>query len=344
MFVAYSDRHRLHPTGRRIPGYGRSYPETPDRAELIRFAVEAAGLGPCAPPTDFGMGPIEAVHSARLLDHLRTAFEATRGDADGNDPYIPHTFAVRGRRPHADAAPGTFGTLAFDTGCPIFKGTWEASYWATQAALTAAEHIRTAGGTAYALVRPPGHHAGPDFHGGFCYTNHAAVAARHLQRSSGGRVAVLDIDYHHGNGTQEVFYSDPSVFFCSLHADPRTDYPFYWGFTDERGDGAAEGTNLNVPLPPQTDDAAYLKALDGALAAVRKFKPKYLVLCAGFDLMEGDPVPRNGGFRITADGLRRIGERVARLELPTLIVQEGGYNLERLGEYAVTLLRALTRG
>jgi len=130
------------------------------------------------------------------------------------------------------------------------------------------------------------------------------------------------------------------VFFASLHADPAVEYPFYWGFADERGEGDAVGANLNVPLPFGTDDGAYLKSLDGALAAVRDFAPKYLVLSAGFDLMLSDPVPRGGGFRITMDGLRQIAERAAGLGLPTVIVQEGGYNLERLGKYAVTLLRA----
>jgi acetoin utilization deacetylase AcuC-like enzyme len=340
MYVVYSDRHRLHPTDRPMPGYGRDYPETPDRADRIRFAVEAAWMGPLASPADFGMAPVEAVHTAGLLNHLRTAYAASRGDAGDGEPYIAHTFAVRGRRPTADSAPGAFGAWAFDTGCPVFAGTWEASYWATQTALTAAEHVRDTGEPAYALVRPPGHHAGPNFHGGFCYTNHAAVAARYLQQKSGGRVAVLDIDYHHGNGTQEVFYADPTVLYASLHADPRVEYPFYWGFADERGEGDAGGTNLNVPLPFGTDDGAYLTALDGTLAAVRGFAPKYLVLSAGFDLMRGDPVPRGGGFRVTMDGLRQIAERIAGLGLPTAIVQEGGYNVERLGKYAVTLLKA----
>jgi acetoin utilization deacetylase AcuC-like enzyme len=321
-----------------MPGYGRGYPEVPARIDRIRTAVEAAGLGPLTPPGDFGMEPVEAVHAPGLLAHLRTGFEASRGDTPGDDPYIPHTFAVRARRPNAADGPGAFGAWAFDTGCPIYRGTWDAVYQATQAALTAAEHVQAGGRTAYAMIRPPGHHAGPDFHGGFCYLNHAAIAARFLQRASGGRVAVLDIDYHHGNGTQEVFYRDPDVLYVSLHADPRFDYPFYWGFADERGDGPGEGTNLNLPLPPATGDRDYLTALGTALAEVERFAPGHIVLSAGFDLMAGDPVPR-GGFRITGDGLRQIGEQIAGLGLPTVIVQEGGYNLEMLGEYAVTLLR-----
>jgi acetoin utilization deacetylase AcuC-like enzyme len=335
MLIVHADRHRDHPTDRPMPGYGRDYPEVPDRVDRIFTAVRDADLGEIVTPTDFGLAPVEAVHDAGLLAHLRTAFEASRGEVADDDPYIPHTFAVHGRRPASDAVPGVFGARAFDTGCPIFRGTWAVSYQATQAALTAAAYVRVSGDCAYSLARPPGHHAGPGFHGGFCYTNHAAVAARYLQRVTGERVAVLDIDYHHGNGTQEVFFDDPDVLFASLHADPAVEYPFYWGYADERG-----AANLNVPLPHGTDDTAYLSALDEALGRVRDFAPKYLVVSAGFDLMAGDPVPRNGGFRITVRGLRKIAERIADQKLPTAIVQEGGYNLSRLGEYAVTLLRA----
>ena len=338
MLIVYSDRHRLHATAQEIPEYGRAYPEVPDRVEAIRTAVLAAGFGLFVPPWEFGLAPVEAVHVPGLLEHLRTAYAASR-DGSGGDPYIVHTFPIKARRPNATGVPGTFGAWAFDTGCPIVAGTWEATLAATNCALTAADHIRNHAGAAYALVRPPGHHAGPDFHGGFCYTNHAAVAARYLQRGENCRIALLDIDYHHGNGTQEVFYSDPDVFYCSLHADPRVDYPFYWGFADETGDGPGRGANLNIPLPFGTDDAGYQAALDGVLRAIRDFGPKYLVLSAGFDLMAGDPVPRSGGFRITLDGLRRIAGAIAGLGLPTVIVQEGGYNLQSLGRYAVTLLR-----
>jgi acetoin utilization deacetylase AcuC-like enzyme len=344
VLVVYSDRHRRHATEPDIPDYGRTYPEVPERVDYMKAAIEARGLGPTVPPQDFGLAPVEAVHVPGLLEHLRTAYEASRADVEGSAPYIPHTFPVRARRPNVAAMPAAFGAWAFDTGCPIVAGTWDATLAATHSALTAADHVRTHGGVAYALIRPPGHHAGPDFHGGFCYTNHAAVAARYLQQLSGGRVALLDIDYHHGNGTQEVFYNDPEVFYCSLHADPRYEYPFYWGFADETGDGAGLGANLNVPLPFGTDDSAYLTALDGALRAIRDFAPKYLVLSAGFDLMAGDPVPRSGGFRITLDGLRRITAAIAGLGLPTAIVQEGGYNLNRLGEYAVTMLREFSDG
>lgn len=339
MKIVYADRHALHPTDRPLPGYGRPMPEVPERVERIRFALTAAGFPAPVSPTDFGLGPVEAVHSAGLLTHLRCGFATSRSGPDDADPYIPHTFAVRGRRPTPTEFPAAFGAWAFDTGCPLFEGTWEASLSATNAALTAAEHVRVTGGPAYALSRPPGHHAGPAFHGGFCYTNHVAVAARYLQQQDRAKVAVLDIDYHHGNGTQEAFWADPDVLFCSLHADPREDYPFYWGAAGERGEGPGEGFTHNVPLPHGTDDAGYLRAMDGVLQRIADFGPSYLVLSAGFDLMAGDPVPRNGGFRITPTGLRQIGGQIAGLRLPTVIVQEGGYNLARLGEYAVALLR-----
>lgn len=342
MHIVLADQHHLHPTAERMPGYGRRYPEVPARIDRIRFALEAAGYGPPATPTDFGMAPIEAVHSPELLDHLQRAWERSRPNCELGEPFLPDTFAgphADPRRSRTDCLPRRAGVLAFDVSCPIFESTWGASYNATQAAVTAAEYVRTRGGAAYSLGRPPGHHAGQEFHGGFCYTNHTAVAAAWLARR-GDRVAVLDIDYHHGNGTEDIFHGSDRVYHASLHADPHVDYPYFWGFATDPA--AADGRELlcNVPLPHGTTDDKYLAAIDPVLREVSDFGPRYLVLAAGFDLMAGDPVPRNGGFRITTPGLKRIAERIASLKLPTVIVQEGGYNLDRLGEYAVTLLGA----
>ncbi len=239
-------------------------------------------------------------------------------------------------------------------GSPILEGTWEAAYWSAQCALSAAEAVLAGEQVAYALCRPPGHHAARDLYGGFCFLNNAAIAARDLQthlshsrglrlgRSETGpgvRVALLDIDYHHGNGTQEIFYSDPTVLYCSLHADPDREYPYYWGGADECGEGAGEGANRNWPLPSKTGDATYLAALDEALGLIREFEARYLVISAGFDIVARDPV---GGFTVTTDGLHEIGQRIAALSrhMPTVIVQEGGYLLERLGENAIAFLSA----
>jgi acetoin utilization deacetylase AcuC-like enzyme len=191
--------------------------------------------------------------------------------------------------------------------------------------------VRAGNRAAYALCRPPGHHAAADLYGGFCYLNNTAIAARSL----GKQVAILDIDYHHGNGTQLIFYDDAEVLFCSLHADPDDDYPYYWGGAGERGSGAGSGFNHNWPLPQNTGDEAYLTALDEALEVVAKFGPRYLIVSAGFDTIAGDPV---GGFRLSMAGLRAVGLRIAALGVPVVIVQEGGYLLERLGESAVAFL------
>jgi acetoin utilization deacetylase AcuC-like enzyme len=341
MKLVYADRHRDdHPTDREVPEYGRGFPEVPARAEAIRTAVEAAGLGTFVPPDDFGMEPIQAVHAGGLLEHLRAGYRDSRTGPKDTHPYVAHTFAVRGRRDSRGEMPGGFGAWAFDTSAPLFERTWLATLRASQAAVTAAAHVAATGGVAYSLGRPPGHHAGRDFYGGFCYLNHAAVAAKYLQGKANGRVATLDIDYHHGNGTQEIFYSDPTVLSCSLHADPRQDYPFYWGAANERGDGDADGTNVNLPLPIGTTDAAYLKSLEKALQAIADFAPAALVVSCGFDLMAGDPVPRDGGFCITVEGLKSIARQIRQLQLPTVIVQEGGYNVARLGEYAVAVLES----
>lgn len=344
MHFVYAERHRTdHPTDREIPDYGRGFPELPDRIDHIKSSLENAGFGPIQTPKDFGMKPIEAVHCAGLLEHLKTGYELSRNGPKDVHPYIAHTFAVKGRRAGTGDHPAAFGNWAFDTGCPLFAHTWEATIHASHAALTAAEHVFKNGGNAYALVRPPGHHAGRDFYGGFCYTNHCAVAAQYLKESYAGRVATLDFDYHHGNGTQEIFYADPDVLTCSLHADPRQDYPFYWGAADETGEGDAIGSNINVPLPIGTKDAEYLAALDGVIARIREYQPKAIVVSAGFDLMSGDPVSRNGGFKITVPGLQKICSRIASLEIPAVIVQEGGYNVNRLGDYAVAMVKTFEK-
>jgi acetoin utilization deacetylase AcuC-like enzyme len=195
--------------------------------------------------------------------------------------------------------------------------------------------VRAGERSAYALCRPPGHHAAAAMYGGFCYLNNAAIAAQWLRQQCGERVAVLDIDYHHGNGTQMIFYADPSVLFCSLHADPNEDYPFYWGGPDERGAGAGLGYNRNWPLPLGTDDAGYLAAVDDALAVIADYAPEYLVVSVGFDTAVGDPV---GGFTLTPGGLAAVGEAIAALGLPAVLVQEGGYRLDMLAANSLAFL------
>jgi acetoin utilization deacetylase AcuC-like enzyme len=220
---------------------------------------------------------------------------------------------------------------------PIDAHTWAAALAAACCAWTGARRLDVGESPVYALCRPPGHHAGPDFMAGYCYLNNAAIAARALC-GEGERVAVLDIDYHHGNGTQAIFYRDPDVCYGSLHINPHTAYPYFAGYADERGMGPGEGTNWNVPLDPGTTEREYLAALEGLLERVARFDPRWLVVSAGFDTYVEDPI---SAFEITTAGFRHIGARIRALAKPTLVVQEGGYHVPHLGQNVVALLGAL---
>ncbi|RVC57869.1 histone deacetylase family protein, partial [Mesorhizobium sp. M4B.F.Ca.ET.088.02.2.1] len=212
--------------------------------------------------------------------------------------------------------------------------TWNSSLWSAWSAVEAAEAVMAGAPSAYALCRPPGHHAFVDVAGGFCFINNSAVAAQVLRRSA-ARVAILDVDLHHGNGTQGIFYARPDVLTVSLHADPVRFYPFFWGYADERGEGAGLGYNLNLPLPRKSGDAAFLEALATAFQRIRAFAPEALVVALGLDAFEGDPF---GGLSVTTPGFSRIGEAIAGLGLPTVIVQEGGYLCDALRDNLTAFL------
>ena len=330
----YTPHHKLHATDRilvnNLPFISE---ELPERAELILAALQREQLGAIIAPSDHGLTPILKVHHADFITYLQHAHADWVAFHQQDTPVFPETFAVRPVRHKSKHHIAKAGYYCFGTGTPIISGTWSAAYWSAQCAITGAEHILAGNSRAYALCRPPGHHASIDMYGGFCYLNNAAIAARHLN----SRVAILDIDYHHGNGTQEIFYREPNIFFCSLHAHPDDDYPYYWGSSDEHGEQAGEGYNLNLPLPQKTGNPAYLHALDKALDAIAGFAPTYLIISLGLDIALGDPV---GGFDITPDGFHSIGGLLAQLKLPTLIVQEGGYLLEMLDANILAFLTA----
>ncbi len=300
-----------------------AYSEKPARAEQI-----VAALGQMLPPKDFGMAPIAAVHAPEYLALLAEAWPAWQAAGRAGDA-MGYTFPVVGRRPLAlETIDARIGAFSFDAATPIAAGTWNAAYAAAQCALSAIEVVASGQERlAFALCRPPGHHAGADYMGGYCYLNNAAIAARHAT-AMGKRVAVLDVDYHHGNGTQDVFYADPETLFVSIHADPATDYPYYWGHADERGAGAGLGANLNLPLPRGTDWAHYAPALDTAKAAIAEFGADILVLSFGADTFVGDPI---SGFALQSDDFTRMARSIAELALPTVIVMEGGYAVGDLG-------------
>ncbi len=349
--TVYTDRHRLHATddawldGVRLPSQ-----EVPARAEALRAGIESAALGPIIAPCDYGLEPLLAIHTADYVAYLQTAYDRYAEAMGGPRPLLTRRTEVDVRR--AVSRPAAFPDLAdyytYDYEDPILPGTWEAAYWSAQVALTAAELVHRAGDAAraYALCRPPGHHAMRDQYGGFCYLNNAAIAARYLVQASApsmdavgaSTVAVLDLDYHHGNGTQAIFYDDPAVLYVSLHADPALDYPYAWGYADERGAGAGMGTNLNLPLPLHCDDARYLGALDEALRAITAFAPTYLVISLGLDAVGGDTI---GKFDLTMTGWAEVARRVGQLGVPCVVVQEGGYRIEHIGQAAVQFLSAL---
>lgn len=344
--TVYPSQHILHATDKVVVGdVPFVSPEVPARAEAILEAIRTSELGPVVPPQDYGLRPILAVHSADYITYLKTAFKLYAAYAGQHSPVMSSRGRVNPRREPVRplGIPALIDYYTYDYEDPILDGTWEAAYWSAQAAVTAAAMVKacqTARGpsaqpAAYALCRPPGHHAEEDRYGGFCYLNNAAIAARWL--SDQGRVVILDVDYHHGNGTQSIFYRDSEVCYVSLHADPRVDYPYYWGYQDEGGEGPGAGTNVNLPLPIGVDDSRYLNTLDTALAAVQDFRSVYLVVSMGLDAVAGDTI---GKFDVTSEGWREAGRRIAAQGLPTVIVQEGGYAVGQLGDWAVGFLSA----
>jgi acetoin utilization deacetylase AcuC-like enzyme len=334
MLVVASDHHRLHHTDA-VPLAGATFStgEVPARAVILQNAVESTSWCQIIAPMDCGMTAIQEVHTGEYLGFLQ---EANQIGQDLEALIHPHVFSPRQAIHIPRSLGGRVGYFSFGAYTPILRGTWEAAYWSAQCGLTGARELVQGEPTVYALCRPPGHHAGADLFGGFCYLNNAAIAARELQRQrAGARISILDIDYHHGNGTQLIFYQDPSVQFCSLHAHPDEEYPYYWGDSNERGEGPGEGTNHNWPLPQGTPDTQYLETLEQALLTIEAYSPDFLVISAGLDIVQGDP---EGGFEISQEGLEGIGRMIAGLGCKTLIIQEGGYLLETLGQSLLALL------
>ncbi|AVO36901.1 histone deacetylase family protein [Pukyongiella litopenaei] len=310
-------------------------PEQPRRIEVLRAAAEAAG---CVfqPPADAGPGPIAAVHTPEYLAFLENIYPRWRRIEGAGDEVIPNIHPANRGDGYPKSAVGQAGYHQADTACPIAEGTWDAAYWSAQSAITGADLIAEGNSRAvYALSRPPGHHAFADLAGGFCFLNNSGIAAERL-RGKGFRPAILDVDVHHGNGTQGMFYDRDDVLTVSVHADPARFYPFFWGHAQERGAGRGLGCNLNLPLPRGTGDADYLATLATALARVRSFGTDALVVALGLDASVDDPFQ---GLAVTQDGFARIGAALAATGLPVLFVQEGGYLSDTLG---ANLTRTLT--
>lgn len=337
MRTVYSDRHhRHHGTAELIDGTLQPCFEMPRRAEMILARVREVGLGDVVAPDVFGLAPVRRVHEAGFVDFLATAWAdwAALGRTNDALPLVWPVPSVRHDRvpAHID---GRLGYYSSDAGVPITAGTWDAVQAGADVALTGARMIEGGAASAFALCRPPGHHAAAAAMGGYCYLNNAAIAAQHLRDHGCARVAILDVDYHHGNGTQQIFAARPDVLFVSLHADPKVEYPYFLGYADERGTGPGEGATRNYPLPLGTAWAAYGAALDEACAGITAWKADAVVVSLGVDTYEHDPISR---FRLTRDDFTRLGARIATLARPTLFVMEGGYAVDDLGSNVVGVL------
>ncbi len=310
-------------------------PEQPERINRLTAGAEAAGCVFEA-PADSGMPPLSAVHSAEYLHFLQTIHTRWQHIAEAGPEVIPNIHPANRSDGYPRSAVGQAGFHQADTACPIGAGTWEAAYWSAQSAVTGADLVAEGERAAYVLSRPPGHHAFADLAGGFCFLNNSAIGAERL-RARGLRPAILDIDVHHGNGTQGIFYARGDVLTVSIHADPARFYPFFWGHAQERGEGRGLGCNLNLPLPRGTEDAAYLQTLEFALDRVRAFGADVLVVALGLDAHVDDPFR---GLAITTQGFAAIGAALAGTGLPRLFVQEGGYLSDALGDNLQAVLAA----
>ena len=332
MRMFFDDRQRAHAPAQELHNGGfTTYAEMPARVDAI-----LAALGPVETPPDRGEAAILAVHSPAYVAFLKDAARLWR-EAGRTGDAIPYAFPIRARRPlDLTRIDALIGAHSFDATTPITPDTWAASYGSAQSAVAATQAVLDGEPAAFALCRPPGHHAGVDYCGGYCHLNTAAIAAQAARDAGVARVAILDIDYHHGNGTQDIFYDRADVFYASVHADPKTDYPVYWGQADETGAGEGLGATLNLPLPHGTTIDAFRAAQTTALDAIAAFDPGLLVVSFGADTWEGDPISH---FALTTPDYAVLARDIAARGWPTAIVMEGGYAVDALGHNVASFLR-----
>jgi acetoin utilization deacetylase AcuC-like enzyme len=337
MKSVYSERHKGHAgnvelvAGAIVPAY-----ELPSRAEFIRARIDEVGLGPVLSPVLQTLEAAKRVHRADFIDFLPDAYPLWKA-AGFEGTAMPFTWPTRGLR--ADKPPKSIeallGYYSFDAGATFVEGTWDAIRSSYEVALMAAGLIANGERSSFALCRPPGHHAGSSFMGGYCFINNAAVAAQWFRDNGAAKVAILDVDYHHGNGTQEIFYERDDILVINLHGDPATEYPFFLGHADEAGHGKGTGFNINFPMPPGTDFHVWGAALEEGCRKIEAYRPNVVVISLGVDTFEKDPIC---SFRLKTADYPVIGARIAKLGVPTLFVMEGGYAVAEIAVNAVGVL------
>jgi acetoin utilization deacetylase AcuC-like enzyme len=336
MITVYSAEHRLRNPHTELSGGELVRPhECADRAQFVLDRVRDQRLGEVMAPKSFGKAPLLRVHDEAYVQFLEAAWRewlsaGHRGEA------IPDCWPARRmaqRRP--DSITGKLGYYAMAAETSISAGTYEAARAAADVALTGAALLKDGAQAAFALCRPPGHHAARDLFGGYCFLNNAAIAAQFLRDSGAARVAILDVDYHHGNGTQDIFYERDEVLFVSLHADPRWAFPYFSGYADEIGLGSGAGFNCNLPLPEGTEFAQWRDALRIGLRRIDEFRADALVVSLGVDTFAQDPI---SSFRLQSEDFTAYGALIAAVKLPTLFVLEGGYAVQAIGVNVVNVL------
>lgn len=300
------------------------YAETPARAQALCSGVHAT-----QPPTDHKEAPILKVHDAGYVEFLKTAHARWVAAGRPGDVMGYVWPIVRRRALDLTRIDALAGQYSMDSSTPLTADSWTSAYWSTQCALSALDAVLAGDRVAVGLCRPPGHHAGADYLGGYCLINQAAVAAQAARDAGVERVAILDIDYHHGNGTQDIFWDRGDVFYASVHADPATDFPFYWGHADETGEGDGAGATLNLPLPQGTMLPAFRAAQTAALEAIARFAPGLLIVSFGADTFVGDPI---ANFALQTDDYAVLASDIAAAGLPTVVLTEGGYAVDALGD------------
>jgi acetoin utilization deacetylase AcuC-like enzyme len=344
MQVVYTPAHASHEMTTAIEwGLTVGNFERPMRAEVIRAVLASDSRFMIGAPTAHGRAPIDAVHDPGLVTFLERAWRDFQKVRPQREVY-PDSFLHPALREHMDAAPeptnveAALGYWAFETMTPISEGSYDAARASVDVALTALDLVTAGESIAYGLCRPPGHHAPRAAYGGYCFFNNAAIVAHAHASATGTRVTVLDVDYHHGNGTQQIFYQRDDVQYVSLHGDPNRAYPYFIGHADETGTGRGHGHNINVPLPARTSDTAYIAELRRVRDRIAAFGPSLVVISLGVDTYEHDPIADLG---LTTAGMKRMGKVVAELAVPMVVLQEGGYHMGALAANVVAWLEGL---
>ncbi|MCB1478331.1 MAG: histone deacetylase family protein [Tepidamorphaceae bacterium] len=336
MKTFFSEKHRLHFPQAELSGGEFVTPfERPSRAEYILNRLRDRGFETPQAPGDVDMKPVLALHDAGYIDFLESAWEEWKA-AGFRGEIIPTAFPARRMQARCpDHIDGKVGYYALACETAMTSGTWEAARSSCASAQSAQKHVASGARSAFALCRPPGHHAAIDMFGGYCFINNAAVVAQMFRDDGAARVAILDVDFHHGNGTQDIFYDRGDVFFASLHGKPEDAFPYFLGYADETGAGGGEGTTANYPMPPKTPYNAWSEALDDAIARIGKFGAEALVVSLGVDAFKEDPI---SFFKLESDDFTDCGRRIEKLGLPTVFCMEGGYAIEAVGINTVNVL------